>query len=145
MKKDFVVGKSIALISNLTNNGAIDNHLQTMDAREHMRDIVTVAFAESLKERGQPDYLFELVDDVMFCILKEEAINKGKEIGTQSRIALFFFATMPEFAYIMLGEKWAKHFNIEPDVFAKEFKEIYRKILTNLTKEIFVESKIKKV
>ena len=141
MKKDFVVGKSIALTSNLTDSDGIDNHLKTMDAREYMKDIVTVAFAESLKEKDKSDYLFELVDDVMFGILKEEALNKGKGLDVQSRIALFFFATMPEFAYIMLGEKWARHSNIEPNVFAKEFKEVYRKILTHLTKEIFVDPK----
>lgn len=140
MKKDFVAGKSKALTANLTNNDAIDNHLQTMDARERMKDIVTVAFAESLKERGQPNYLFELVDDIMFGILKNETLNNGKGLDIQSRIALFFFATMPEFSYIMLGEKWAQHFNVDSELFAKEFKKIYRKVLTNLTKEIFNDS-----
>ena len=140
MAKDFVAGKSKALTNALSTNDPIDNHLQTMDAREHMKDIVTVAFAESLKERGQPNYLFELVDDIMFGILKEEALNKGKGLDVQSQIALFFFATMPELGYIMLGEKWAQYFNIDAEVFSDTFKSIYRKILSELSANLFNNS-----
>ena len=137
MAKDFIPGKSRALTDNLTNGDAIDNHLQTVDARERMRDIVTVAFAESLKKRGQKNYLFELVDEISFGILKDKALSNGKGLDAETRIALFFFATMPEFGYIMLGEEWARHFNIEPVEFAEIFKKIYRQILTNLTKGLF--------
>ena len=140
MKKDFVTGKSKALTDNLTDNDVIGNHLQTIDARERMKDIVTVAFSESLKERGQPDYLFELVDDIMFGILKEGALNNGKELDLRSRITLFFFATIPELGYIMLGEKWAKYFNMNAEEFSETFKDIYKKVLCSLTKDLFNNS-----
>ena len=141
MAKDFIPGKSKALTDNSANGGAIDNHLRTMDARERMKDIVTVAFTESLKESGRDSYLFDLVDGIMFGILKEETLSKGREPDIAARIALFYFATMPEFGYIMLGEKWAKHFNIDPGVFSATFKKIYRQILTGLTKEFLSELK----
>lgn len=140
MAKDFIAGKSKTLTNNLTNSDPIENHLQSMDARERMKDIVTVAFTESLKENGKPNYLFELVDEVMFGILKEEALGKGKELDIQSRITLFFFSTLPEFGYIMLGEKWAQHFNIDQQTFIKTFKDIYRKVLMTTTKGLFDDS-----
>ena len=140
MKKDFVTGKSKALAANFADGDVIENHLRTMDARERMKDIVTLAFAESLKERGQPDYLFELVDDIMFGILKEGALTDGRELDLRSRITLFFFATMPEFGYIMLGEKWAQAFKIDMAEFSETFKDIYKRILSFLSTDLFNSS-----
>jgi AcrR family transcriptional regulator len=134
MTKDFVEGKSKALTGDQTNNDVLENHLQTMGSRELMKDIVTVAFTESLKERGRPNYLFDLVDGVMLGILKEQAVRKGTELDLKTRISLFFFATMPEIVYIMLGEKLAKYFNVEIDIFEKTFKEVYKKVLIEVTK-----------
>jgi AcrR family transcriptional regulator len=100
--------------------------------RHQMKDIVKVAFTESLKDNRQQNYLFELTNNILSGLQKDNNLAKHAKIDLQARIVLFFFVTIPELSYIMLGEKWAEYNNVSREETAKIFKKTYKKILSQI-------------
>ena len=120
----------------------VEKHIdEFVKTRQLLKDIVKVAFAESLKENRRQNYLFELVNEVFSGLLEDEKLNKGREIGIQARAGLFFFVTIPELCYIMLGDKWAEYNKTGQEEMANAFRDIYKKILPGIIKVIFAGKK----
>lgn len=89
-------------------------------------DLVRVILIDSLKKTQEKPVLFQIVD----AMIKKEAANTQEGYSVQEgydiqerRIAEFFTAFMPNYAYICFVEAWVKYFDLD----RMEFDRLYLK------------------
>jgi len=123
-----------------TSGAVIDKHIdEVINYGQRFRDIVKIAFTESLKEDQQQYYLFELANNILSGLLQGNKISGDSEINISAKIVLFFFVTIPELGYIMLGDKWAEYNKVSREEVANTFRDTYKKILPRIIKIINCE------
>ena len=94
------------------------------------RKILSVMFMEALKDGDKNDFLFRCADIIMSQEMEgwpEEVPNRDADPERYARLVVYEFFTgfIPIVAYITLGERMGKHFDIENDTVMDAFLDAF--------------------
>lgn len=98
---------------------------------EEKRDILRIIVAESLKSSDDDPILFKVMelrfsDEIENTIqkLRDKGFQIDEQIG-QMLVTEFFTGLMPVINFVIYADKWAKHFNVDPEDLKKWFITAY--------------------
>lgn len=118
----------IAAIPSETQQEKAHNMLERMknvyyEFGQRNADLVRVIFIESLKKINEKPIIFRVIETM---IAKELENNPEANYNVQERrIAEFFTAFIPNFAYVCFADSWTKYFNIERSKFNELYIRVY--------------------
>ncbi len=116
----------------------------TWDYLQEKRDLVKIVLFESLKSDDPDAALMELFDRSVVSRLPPSLARRRDDEALELDLAVFFFGLMPFASFLVFGELWAAHLEVDPgrarETFFTVFEDLYGRDILERLKRIRAEN-----
>ena len=114
------------------------------DYLQEQRDLIKIVLFESLKSEDPDAALMELFDRSVVSRLPPSLARRRDDEALELDIAAFFFGMMPFTGFLVFGELWAAHLEVDferaRDTFFTVFEDLYARDILERLKRVRVEN-----